>query len=528
MIMTTTIITTTPATASATSASASSIFSHNQRNDITSSPSIRNYSAFSSNLIPSTAAATTTRISRRTMSSTTAPTATTSPLKEEALWALQAAKKQNMLGPEDTALIFHSWTQHRHYLQHLQQAFASAGKRTNTLHAIAVKTNPHPAILRQLVEWGFGLECASMEEVYLSMNAGCPGDHIVFDSPVKTRHELQICHTNPALQGILVNVNCLEELERIPAAPNFVVGLRINPLVHAGGPEMFQVSGDESKFGIPITQKDMILDAIAQYPITQLHVHSGTAMEDLSVAVQAIASVVDVATEANTLLEQAGTTERRIVGVDIGGGLRPEILDTSTSDNKNQKSRMEYYVAELKKAAPALWDNDMKLVTEFGQWSYFYSGFVWSKIEYALQREHTRVAYLHVGADMFLRDIYTGKDRGMDYLPVNSDGSEMDTTRPHTLTDLAGPLCFAGDYLQQQIQFPKLEEGDEVLLLNTGSNAYGLWSRHCSRTIPQVIGVDLDTHTVLQMNPRKNPYLGEQYRGTLQYCPGISLSDSPT
>mmetsp|Transcript_63053 Transcript_63053/g.70518 ORF Transcript_63053/g.70518 Transcript_63053/m.70518 type:complete len:129 (+) Transcript_63053:1399-1785(+) len=128
---------------------------------------------------------------------------------------------------------------------------------------------------------------------------------------------------------------------------------------------------------------------------------------------------------------------------------------------------------------------------------------------------------------MFLRDIYTGNDRGMEYLPVNSGGSDMDT-RPHTLTDLAGPLCFAGDYVQQQIQFPTLEEGDEVLLLNTGSNAYGLWSRHCSRTIPQVIGVDLDTHTVLQMNPRKNPYLGEQYRGTLQYCPGISLSDSPT
>jgi len=87
-------------------------------------------------------------------------------------------------------------------------------------------------------------------------------------------------------------------------------------------------------------------------------------------------------------------------------------------------------------------------------------------------------------------------------------------------------LCFAGDYLQQQIQFPTLEEGDVVLLFNTGSNAYGLWSRHCSRTIPQVIGVDLDTHTVLQMSPRKSPYLDEQYQGTL--LPWTETNDDDT
>merc|ERR1711865_1239700 len=104
--------------------------------------------------------------------------------------------------------------------------------------------------------------------------------------------------------------------------------------------------------------------------------------------------------------ESASSTvgDRRIVGVDIGGGIRPEILDTSTDgESKNELSRMEYYVSELKKAAPALWENNMKLVTEFGQWSYFYSGYVYSQIEYTLQREHTRVCYIHLGADMFLR-----------------------------------------------------------------------------------------------------------------------------
>mmetsp|Transcript_24544 Transcript_24544/g.24816 ORF Transcript_24544/g.24816 Transcript_24544/m.24816 type:complete len:170 (-) Transcript_24544:135-644(-) len=132
--------------------------------------------------------------------------------------------------------------------------------------------------------------------------------------PVKTRHEINMCHTIPALRSILVNVNCLEELERIPTDPTFVVGLHGSiPWSMPGVPKCFKsVSGDESKFGIPIIQKDLILDTIAKYPITQLHVHSGTAMEDLSVVVDAIALVVDVATEANTVLENSKTgTDRR-------------------------------------------------------------------------------------------------------------------------------------------------------------------------------------------------------------------------
>jgi diaminopimelate decarboxylase len=428
------------------------------------------------------------------------------PTKEEAIWALQQAKDRDMIGPEDTAVLFHSWTTHRKYLSHLKKAF---GTHPNALHAIAVKSNPHPAILKQLVDWGFGLECASMEEVYLARNAGCPGPNIVFDSPVKTKHEIRICHENPELHGILLNVNSLSELERIPANPNFVVGLRINPLVDTGTSKMFQVSGNESKFGTPIVEKADILGAIEKYPITQLHVHSGTAMKDLQVAVGAISSVVDVAVEANAMLSAKGL-DRRIVGVDIGGGIRPEILGDEDSEFGAEFSRMEYYARELQKQAPALFEPGMKLVTEFGQWSFFYSGYAYSKVEYALQREQTRVAYIHLGADMFLRDVYTGKGRGIEFVPLGEAA-----TRPETLTDIAGPLCFAGDYLKQQVPMPRFEEDDEVLLLNTGSNAFSLWSRHCSRTVPQVIGVDRNSETLAVMSPRRNPHLEESYNGML-------------
>ena len=74
-------------------------------------------------------------------------------------------------------------------------------------------------------------------------------------------------------------------------------------------------------------------------------------------------------------------------------------------------------------------------------------------------------------------------------------------------TDLAGPLCFAGDYLEKGLELPALQEGDEMLLLGTGSNAYALWSRHTSRTIPAMYGVDFKQGRVEELSPRFNPFL---------------------
>jgi diaminopimelate decarboxylase len=68
--------------------------------------------------------------------------------------------------------------------------------------------------------------------------------------------------------------------------------------------------------------------------------------------------------------------------------------------------------------------------------------------------------------------------------------------------DIAGPLCFAGDYLAKNVLLPQAEETDVMILAGTGSNSYGLWSRHCSRDIPSFIAVDFDRKKVEKLSPR--------------------------
>ena len=166
------------------------------------------------------------------------------------LTAVQSLLPQ--LGREDTAAIVTHLPRLKARLAYLSAAMPGMQ------HSIAIKTNPHTQLLRTLVEFGYGLEAASIEEVRRAKAASCPVDQIVFDSPVKTRHEIaEVAYE----KGMLVNVNTLAELERFPADATCILGIRINPQVHAGSPEMFDVSKNESKFGVPISQQSDLIQA---------------------------------------------------------------------------------------------------------------------------------------------------------------------------------------------------------------------------------------------------------------------------
>ena len=56
--------------------------------------------------------------------------------------------------------------------------------------------------------------------------------------------------------------------------------------------------------------------------------------------------------------------------------------------------------------------------------------------------------------------------------------------RPEERYDIAGPLCFAGDYLARGVALPSAEEGEWLCIDHAGANSYALWSRHCSRDVP--------------------------------------------
>lgn len=357
------------------------------------------------------------------------------------------------LSAEDTAAIVAHLPRLKERLGHLSASMPGMQ------HSIAIKTNPQTELLRTIVSLGYGLEAASIEEVRRAKNAGCPLDQIVFDSPVKTRLEIaEVAYD----AGMLVNVNTISELERFPADATCVLGIRINPQVHAGSPEMFDVSKNESKFGVPISSHSELIQAALKFPISALHIHSGSQMQNLEAQKEALIGLRDVALTIN---EQS---PGKIHTLDIGGGLPTEAIEGQT-----KMSTYGLMVQEIFRGT------SFKLVTEFGQWVHATAGFAISAIEYVVQPDRI---FIHLGADFFMRDAYTSA-RPFPLAVISSQGRwRSGEARPF---DIAGPLCFAGDYLAHKKNLPSdLQESDYLVIDETGANTYALWSRHCSRTVP--------------------------------------------
>ncbi|WP_347986312.1 hypothetical protein [Methylomonas sp. AM2-LC] len=394
----------------------------------------------------------------------------------EAATVLAAAIADNVNGARP-ALMFHNLDALAARIQHLQSCFPE-----QTLHALAIKANPLLTLLRFAVHCGMGLEAASLEEVALARAAGCPAAHIVYDSPAKTRHEL----AQALAWGVTINADSLQELERIKrildtSVSSSLIGLRVNPQVGSGQIDMLSVSGQYSKFGEPLSEKrGAIIQAFRRYPwLRALHVHVGSQGIAQQQMVLAVERMFELRAEIHDLLG-----EERIQSVDIGGGLPWCYQDQETIATPAK------YMAELKNRIPASCLNDIRLITEFGRALHAGSGFAASQVEYLKEDIGKRTAVLHFGADLFMRKVYQPGIWHHRISVHNSDGSlKLGEVLPHTLV---GPLCFGGDILADNILLPAIEEGDWVVLYNTGAYTLSLWSRHCNRGLPKVVGYTPD------------------------------------
>jgi diaminopimelate decarboxylase len=399
------------------------------------------------------------------------------------------ATEKNFIDEWDSAVIFYSYDILSDRLNHLKDVFPS-----NTFHAIAIKTNSLPGVLRFIVQNGFGLEAASFEELQLAKQAGILNSRAVFDSPVKRKIEIDFCSAN--FENMILNANCIDELELIPKDSNFQVGLRINPLIKTGAPGMFDVSTYRSKFGAPIDQFQNILDTCIKYPfITGLHMHSGSEISEIQNNVNAIGELKLLGDKINSY-RQKNNIETRITFIDIGGGIPADY-------SNNPQPGLNNYVEKIEKRCPDIFSK-YKVITEFGHFIHANTSWVLSDVEYILNPSNdlSNVALIHIGADMFLRQAYSSNKK--DYRLSILDSKGQIKTKNEQKYDIAGPLCFSGDYLFFDRKLPEIQKHDKLIIQDIGANTYSLWSKHCNRDFPKIIAYSLQTNYMEVIQPRKS------------------------
>mmetsp|Transcript_13502 Transcript_13502/g.29229 ORF Transcript_13502/g.29229 Transcript_13502/m.29229 type:complete len:146 (-) Transcript_13502:132-569(-) len=98
-----------------------------------------------------------------------------------------------------------------------------------------------------------------------------------------------------------------------------------------------------------------------------------------------------------------------------------------------------------------------------------------------------RIAICHAGADVLMRACYKPAIYSYAITAHDSSGEQLGADRGDVVAHhIAGPLCFAGDYLKKDLPLRPLHPGDFLVVHDVGANSLSLWSRHCSRLVPPV------------------------------------------
>lgn len=371
---------------------------------------------------------------------------------------LDAARSAGLWHDESRAVIFHDLARMEADLGRLHAAFPA-----DTLHTVAIKANPVVRLLAAVVERGAGLEAASWEEVELARAAGCAPDRIVFDSPAKTDAELRAA----AELGLWINADHEDELRRLDAIgvpAGTQVGLRVNPGSGAGSIGFTSTVSADSKFGVPL---ERAAELVARYPVVRgLHVHTGSQ----GVGLELIDAAVNATCDAAAALD--------LDWVDVGGGLPVRYTDADP-----EPPTLDDWTAMLSRTTA--WGT-RRIVTELGRWVQAGRGWLVSRIEAVKDVNGVRTMVVHAGADMFLRRVYQPDSWDHEMVVLDPDGNPK--AGPAEPTTVAGPLCFSGDLLAVERPLAHAERGDLLLIRDVGAYTLAMWSRHCSRGLPPVVG----------------------------------------
>ena len=407
---------------------------------------------------------------------------------------LRSASEGGFIREEDTAVIFFDLGFLETRLRYLESCFPQCA-----LHGLAIKANPLLRVMEHVKGMipNAGVEAASIVEVAMAIKAGYQSGRIVYDSPVKTLPELEFALKT----GIHINADNLSELGRIAqlhtalASPSDFtgsVGIRINPQVGVGTILESSVAGEYSKFGIPIRYRHAELEqAFLTYPwLTGVHLHVGSQGCPMELLLDGIGVLYEFVINVNEKRRKSGMPAVSVF--DIGGGL-PVSYKSGTPPPS-----MTDYARHIATQYPLLFnEKSFKLITEFGRWVYTNSGWTVSRVEYVKHDPGINTAMLHVGADLFVRECLNPRDWQHEYSVFDRYGA-VKTGCDDQPYNLAGPLCFSGDIIAKNVPLPRIEEGDYVVIHDTGGYTFSMWSRYNSRQTPRILGYKENLFEILK------------------------------
>lgn len=325
----------------------------------------------------------------------------------------------------------------------------------------ACKANSNINILRLLQKAGCGLDCVSIQEVILGLQAGYEPQEILY-----TPNCVSIDEISQAVElGVHINIDALAILEQFGHryGNSVPVCVRINPHVLAGGNTHIQTGHIDSKFGISIHQMRHLHRIIQNLNIRVegIHMHSGSDIKDADAFLRAFEILLETAEDFKDLKY-----------VDFGSGFKVAYKeDDVTTDVETVGKRVAQRFRNFCKET----NRELELWCEPGKYLVSESGYLLVRTNLVKHTVSTIFAGVNSGLNHLLRPmIYDAYHHIINI--SNPDG-------PQRIYSVVGNICetdtFGWDRMLSEIR-----EGDILLMYNAGAYGFSMSSNYNSRLRP--------------------------------------------
>ncbi len=338
---------------------------------------------------------------------------------------------------------------------------SAAFKHTDVVFFYACKALTNINILKYIKSLGANVDCSSINEVRLALHAGYQPEKILYTSNGIAFSEIEEAKN----LGVIINIDSLSNLEKFGEkyGNTYPVGIRLRPNIMAGGHLKISTGHNKSKFGIPVEDLEKIISIVEKYNvcINDLHIHTGSEIEDVNVFVKGIEILFDIIPRFKDLKV-----------IDLGGGFKVPYKkdDTETDIDLLAQKVNELFASHTKKT-----NKPLQVWFEPGKFLVSECGYFITKVNVIKQTASTTFVGVDSGFNHFIRPMFYDAFHRIDN--ISNPGGEEKTY------SVVGNICETDTFAWDR-KLNEVREGDYLVFHNAGAYGFQMSSNYNSRLKP--------------------------------------------
>lgn len=350
---------------------------------------------------------------------------------------------------------------HAEKIKEQYSKLTTAFNNTDTVFFYACKALTNINILKYIKSLGANVDCSSINEVKLALHAGFPPKRILYTSNGIAFSEIEEAQS----LGVIINIDSLSNLEKFGKkfGHSYPVGIRLRPNIMAGGNLKISTGHDKSKFGIPLEQIDKILSVVKRYNIfiNDLHIHTGSDIQDVTVFVKGIEVLFDIIPHFKDLKF-----------IDLGGGFKVPYGD---GDSETDIPLLAQRVAESFSTHLNAAERPLQVWFEPGKFLVSECGYFITKVNVMKETPASLFVSVDSGFNHLIRPMFYDAYHRIENIS-NPDGIE----KKHSVV---GNICETDTFAWER-KLNEVREDDYLVFYNAGAYGFEMSSNFNSRLKP--------------------------------------------